>query len=107
MAKPKSAATKKREVVQRAVKKAGVAGLDKPKMTPSHPKKKGVVVTMVDGKPKTIRFGEQGAPHNYSPGARKGFKARHAKNIARGKSSPAYWADKVLWSKGGRVKKPK
>lgn len=96
----------KREVVERAVKKAGVEGVNKPKMTPSHPKKKAVVVTMVDGKPKTLRFGDQSMGHNYSPEARKAFKARHAKNIARGPSSPAYWADKFLWTAGGRKKSP-
>ncbi len=89
--------------------KAGVSALDKPKMTPKHPTKKAVVVTVVEGKPKIIRFGAQGMGHNYSPEARDSFKARHARNIARGKSSPAYWADKFLWAgpKGSKKNPPK
>jgi len=79
------------------LKKVGLTGLNKPKMTPSHKSKKGVVAVRVDGKVKVIRFGAKGMGHNYSPEARKSFKARHRKNIDRGKESPAYWADKVLW----------
>jgi hypothetical protein len=83
-------------------------GLNKPKMTPKHPKKKAIVLAKVGAhKVKLIRFGAQGMGHNYSPEARKSFKARHKKNIARGKSSPAYWADKFLWSgSGGKKKNP-
>jgi hypothetical protein len=107
MAKAKKAAVKKPTPTQRAVKAAGVAGVNKPKLTPSHPTKKAVVVTKVDGKPKTIRFGDQSMGHNYSPEARKAFKSRHAKNIARGPSSPAYWADKFLWAgPSGKKKTP-
>jgi hypothetical protein len=96
----------KTDPVKRAIEKAGVAGLDKPKLTPKGPKK-AVVVTKVDGKPKIIRFGDPSMGHNYSPEARAAFKARHAKNIARGPSSPAYWADKFLWAgKGGSTKAP-
>lgn len=54
-------------------------------------------MTKVDGKPKTIRFGEQGAETNRSAKQRKAFRDRHAKNIAKGKSSAAYWANKVKW----------
>lgn len=100
MAKPKRAA------VDAAIKRFGVDGINKPKMTPGHPTKKAVVVTVVDGKPKAIRFGDQSMGHNYSPEARAAFKARHAKNIARGPEFPAYWADKFLWKAGGSVKKP-
>lgn len=97
----------KQTPTQRAVKAAGVKGVNKPKLTPSHPTKKAVVVTTVSGKPKTIRFGDQKMGHNYSPEARKSFKARHAKNIARGKESPAYWADRFLWSgPSGKKKSP-
>lgn len=71
--------------------------IDQPKRTPSHKTKSHVVKTMVNGKPKTIRFGEQGAKTNQSPEQRKAFKARHAKNIAKGKSSAAWWANKVKW----------
>ena len=86
---------------------------DKPKRTPNHPTKSHVVKTKVGGKDKIIRFGEQGASTAGAPKAgesakmkakRKSFKSRHAKNIAKGKSSAAYWADKVKWNKGGSVK---
>lgn len=86
--------------------KAGVSGYNKPKRTPSHPKKSHIVVAKVGDKTKTIRFGEQGAKTSGKPKAgesaamtakRKSFKARHAKNIARGKMSAAHWADKVKW----------
>jgi hypothetical protein len=88
------------------LKRIGVGGFNKPKRTPNHPKKSHVVVTKVGGKPKTIRFGQQGvttagkAKKGESKGQiarRKSFKARHGKNIAKGKSSAAYWADKVKW----------
>jgi hypothetical protein len=86
--------------------RAGVSGFNKPKRTPSHPKKSHVVVAKVGDKVKTIRFGEQGASTAGAPKSgesermkakRKSFKARHGKNIAKGKMSAAYWADKVKW----------
>ena len=86
--------------------RAGVSGYNKPKRTPNHPKKSHVVVAKVGDKVKTIRFGEQGAKTAGKPKAgesermtakRKSFKARHAKNIAKGKMSAAYWANKVKW----------
>jgi hypothetical protein len=86
--------------------RAGVAGFNKPKRTPGHPKKSHVVVAKVGEQVKTIRFGEQGASTAGAPKAgesermkakRKSFKARHSKNIAKGKMSAAYWADKVKW----------
>jgi len=88
------------------LKRAGVSGFNKPKRTPSHPKKSHVVVAKSGDQVKTIRFGEQGAKVAGAPKAgesqrmkakRKSFKARHAKNIAKGKMSAAYWADKVKW----------
>jgi hypothetical protein len=88
------------------LKKTGVSGFNKPKRTPSHPKKSHVVVAKVGDKIKTIRFGEQGASTAGKPKAgesmlmkakRKSFKARHGKNIAKGKMSAAYWADKAKW----------
>ena len=89
------------------LKRAGLSRLNKPKRTPKHRTKKAVVATRVGGKVKIIRFGAQGMGHNYSPEARKSFKARHAKNIAKGKSSAAWWADKVFWAgKGGSTKRP-
>jgi len=85
---------------------AGVTGYNKPKRTPGHPKKSHIVVAKEGDKIKTIRFGEQGAKTAGKPKAgeseamkkrRASFKARHAKNIAKGKMSAAYWADKVKW----------
>ena len=85
--------------------RVGVAGYNKPERTPSHPTKSHVVVAKQGDQVKTIRFGQQGV--SGSP-AKKGeseadknrrasFKARHAANIAKGKMSAAYWADKVKW----------
>ncbi|NDG52486.1 MAG: hypothetical protein EBY39_05615 [Flavobacteriia bacterium] len=71
--------------------------INKPKRTPSHPTKSHIVKTKVNGKEKIIRFGEQGAKTNQSAAQRKSFKARHRKNIAKGKSSAAWWANKVKW----------
>ena len=88
------------------LKRAGVSGYNKPKRTPSHPKKSHVVVAKEGSKVKTIRFGEQGASTAGKPkpgdstkmkAKRASFKARHGKNIAKGKMSAAYWADKVKW----------
>ena len=80
------------------LKRIGVSGIDKPKRTPSHATKSHVVVTMVGGTPKTIRFGQQGSTGSPDGSARnKAFKARHRKNINKGKSSAAYWANKVKW----------
>ena len=88
------------------LKRAGVSGFNKPKRTPSHPNKSHVVVAKSGDQVKTIRFGEQGAKVAGKPKAgesqrmkakRKSFKARHARNIAKGKMSAAYWADKVKW----------
>mgnify|MGYP003659526756 FL=1 len=86
-----------------SIKRAGVSGLNKPKRTPGHKTKSHVVVTMCGGKPKTIRFGQQGVStagkktDAKSKARRKSFKARHAKNIAKGKCSAAYWANKEKW----------
>ena len=86
--------------------RAGVSGFNKPKATPSHSKKSHVVVAKEGDQIKTIRFGEKGASTAGEPKAgesdrmkakRKSFKARHGKNIAKGKMSAAYWADKVKW----------
>lgn len=84
---------------------AGVSGYNKPKKTPSHPKKSHIVVAKEGNKIKTIRFGQQGvsgSPKRAGESAadkkrRLAFKARHAKNIAKGKMSAAYWADRVKW----------
>lgn len=78
--------------------RAGVSGYNKPKATPNHPTKSHVVVAKVGDQVKTIRFGQQGVKGSPEGSARnKSFKARHAANIAKGKLSAAYWADKVKW----------
>jgi hypothetical protein len=88
------------------LKKNKLSGVNKPKRTPGHPKKSHVVLAKVGAKTKLIRFGEQGASTAGKPKSgetdkmkkkRKSFKARHGKNIAKGKMSAAYWADKVKW----------
>lgn len=89
-----------------ALKRAGVSGFSKPKRTPNHPTKSHVVVVKDGDKVKTIRFGQQGVTTAGAPkkgesdrqkNRRKSFKARHAKNIAKGKTSAAYWANKEKW----------
>lgn len=85
-------------------KKMGFKGYNKPKRTPNHPKKSHAVVAKEGDKTKLIRFGQKGvsgAGSNPKTEAQKkrqkSFKARHAKNINKGKMSAAYWADKVKW----------
>ena len=87
------------------VNKAKMA-CNKPRRTPSHPKKSHIVKACEGDKKKIIRYGEQGASTAGKPKKgeskrmkmkRKSFKARHAKNIAKGKMSAAYWADKSKW----------
>jgi hypothetical protein len=87
------------------LERIGVAGYNKPKKTPSHPTKSHVVVAKEGDKVKTIRFGQQGvsgSPAREGESAadkarRKSFKARHAKNIAKGKMSAAFWASREKW----------
>ena len=86
------------------LKRAGVSGYNKPKRTPNHPTKSHIVVAKSGSTIKTIRFGQQGVsgagknPKTAKDKARKkSFKARHAKNIAKGVLSAAYWANKVKW----------
>lgn len=88
------------------LKRLGLSGVNKPKRTPSHPKKSHVVYYKDGSKEGTIRFGEQGASTAGKPKSgesdkmkkkRASFKSRHGKNIAKGKSSAAYWADKAKW----------
>lgn len=87
------------------LERAGVAGYNKPKRTPSHPTKSHVVVAKEGSKIKTIRFGQQnvsGSPRKEGESAsyrarRESFKARHASNIAKGKMSAAYWANREKW----------
>jgi len=78
--------------------RAGVSGYNKPKKTPSHPTKSHVVVAKSGDQVKTIRFGQQGVSGSPDGSKRnKAFKARHAKNIAKGKMSAAFWADREKW----------
>lgn len=86
--------------------KNNLSGFNKPKRTPGHPKKSHVVLAKEGNRTKLIRFGEQGAKTAGKPRAgesakskakRKSFKARHAKNIAKGKMSAAYWANREKW----------
>ena len=84
--------------------RAGVSGYNKPKRTPGHKTKSHVVVAKEGSKVKTIRYGQQGVsgagknPKSAKDKARrKSFKARHAKNIAKGKMSAAFWANKSKW----------
>jgi len=78
--------------------RAGVSAYNQPKRTPSHPTKSHVVVAKQGDAVKTIRFGQQGVQGSPDGSKRnEAFKARHAKNIAKGKMSAAYWADKVKW----------
>lgn len=84
--------------------RVGVSGYNKPKRTPNHPTKSHVVVAKEGDKIKTIRFGQQGVsgagsnPKTESQKARRrSFKARHAKNIAKGKMSAAFWSNKTKW----------
>ena len=86
------------------LKRAGVSGYNKPKRTPKHRTKSHVVVAKVGKRVKTIRFGQQGVrgagkkPKSAAQKARRrSFKARHAKNIRKGRLSAAYWANKVKW----------
>mgnify|MGYP001371225363 CR=1 FL=1 len=89
---------------QSLLKRVGVSGYNKPKRTPGHKTKSHVVVAKEGSKVKTIRYGQQGVsgagknPKSAKDKARrKSFKARHAKNIAKGKMSAAFWANKSKW----------
>jgi len=78
--------------------RAGVSGYNKPKRTPDHPTKSHVVVAKAGDQVKTIRFGQQGVKGSPDGSKRnEAFKARHAQNIAKGRMSAAFWANKVKW----------
>jgi hypothetical protein len=95
------------KLVRAHLRKGGVtfAGYNKPKSTPSHPKKSHVVLAKEGDKVQLIRFGQQGVKGSPKKAGeseayksrRERFKARHASNIKKGKLSAAYWADKVKW----------
>jgi hypothetical protein len=80
------------------LERAGVEGFNKPKRTPSHPTKSHIVVAKEGDRIKTIRFGQQNVKTNQTVGQRKAFESRHAKNIAKGKMSAAWWSAKEKWS---------
>ena len=83
-----------------AIKRGGekFSGYNKPKRTPGHKTKSHAVLAKSGDQVKLIRFGQQGVKGSPEGSARnKSFKARHAQNIAKGKMSAAYWADKVKW----------
>ena len=80
------------------LERIGVSGYNKPKRTPGHPTKSHAVLAKEGGEVKLIRFGQQGVEGSPDGTARnKAFKAHHAENIAKGKMSAAYWANKVKW----------
>jgi hypothetical protein len=87
------------------LERIGVDGFNKPKRTPNHPTKSHVVVAKEGDKVKTIRFGQQGVSgsppkkgeSDADKARRKSFKARHAKNIAKGKMSATFWSSKEKW----------
>jgi len=88
------------------LKRFGLKGYNKPKRTRGHKTKSHVVLAKSGSRVKLIRFGQQGASTAGKAkkgesarmrAKRKSFKARHRKNIARGKMSAAYWANKVKW----------
>lgn len=92
--------------IKNMLKKYGLKGVNKAKRTPNHPKKSHIVLAKEGDKVKVIRFGEQGASTAGKPKAgesdkmkmkRKKFKSRHRRNIARGKMSAAWWANKEKW----------
>jgi hypothetical protein len=98
--------TSKHSRAKATMKRLGISGFNKAKRTPSNPKKSHVVMAKEGDKTKLIRFGEQGASTAGKPkkgesekmkAKRKSFKARHGRNIKKGKMSAAYWADRVKW----------
>ncbi len=95
-----------RNRIKRMLKKHGLSGVNKPKRTPNHPKKSHIVLAKQGDRVKLIRYGQQGAKTAGKPKAgesdrmkkkRASFKARHRKNIAKGKMSAAFWANKSKW----------
>lgn len=86
-----------RDAIQAKLKRYGLAGVNKPKRS-THNGKSHVVLAKEGDKVKLIRFGQAGVKTNQTVGQRKAFESRHAKNIAKGKMSAAYWAAKVKWN---------
>jgi hypothetical protein len=84
--------------IKTTIERLGLDGVNKPKKTPSHPTKSHVVMAKSGDSYKLLRFGQQGVKTNQTVGQREAFKSRHAKNIAKGKMSAAYWANKEKWA---------
>ena len=93
------------ERVKTQMKKLGITKVNTPKATPSHPTKSHATMVSSGGKYKLVRFGQKGvkgSPKKEGESEsyrkrRESFKARHAKNIAKGKMSAAYWANRLKW----------
>lgn len=93
------------ERVRATMTRLGLEGVNKPKRTPKHPTKSHVVMASDGGRYQLIRFGQQGVSGSpprkgeseAAKARRASFKARHAKNIAKGRMSAAYWADRAKW----------
>ena len=93
------------ERVKSKMKELGLEGVNRPKRTPSHPTKSHVVMAKEGETYKVIRFGQQGVSGSPKKegeseayrNRRESFKARHARNIAKGKMSAAFWANKEKW----------
>jgi len=83
--------------VRNLLKRHGLSGVNKPKRTPSHKTKSHMVLAKSGDQVRLIRFGEQGAETNQSEEQAARFRSRHRKNIAKGKMSAAWWANKVKW----------
>ena len=94
-----------KDKVRNMLKRYGLSGVNKAKRTPSHATKSHMVLAKEGDRLKLIRFGQQGVSGSPKKSGesesyaarRRSFKARHANNIALGKMSAAYWADKVKW----------
>lgn len=86
------------ERIKNILEKHALKGVNQPKRTPNHPEKAGIVLAKEGDRVKLIRFGQQSVKRNQTVGQREAFESRHAKNIAKGKMSAAYWAAKELWA---------
>ena len=96
----------KKEKIKRLLKAHRLEAVDTPRFTHKHPIYKAIVLADLGDDVRIIRFGAQGYGHNYSDKARAAFKSRHAKNIARGAESGAFWSDYFLWTKGWHTRRP-
>ena len=79
------------------LKRYGLSGLNKPKRSTSGGNSH-VVAVRDNGRIKIVRFGQAGVKTNQTAGQREAFKSRHRKNIAKGRTSAAWWSNKIKWS---------